>query len=56
LIPILETFQKKFELDKPVVTADAALLSQKNIDALTEKGYKYIFGGRLKNESKPIIT
>jgi hypothetical protein len=34
LIPVLETFQKKFELDKPIIIADAALLSQKNIEAL----------------------
>ena len=54
LIPVLESFQKKFELDKPIVTADAALLSQKNIDALVEVGYQYILGGRLKNESDRI--
>lgn len=51
LIPVLESFQKKFEIDKPIVIADAALLSQKNIDALTAEGYQYILGGRLKNES-----
>jgi transposase len=54
LIPVLESFQKKFKLDKPIVTADAALLSQKNIDALVDGGYQYILGGRLKNESDPI--
>lgn len=54
LIPVLESFQKKFELGKPVVTADAALLSQKNIDALINGGYQYILGGRLKNESDAI--
>jgi transposase len=51
LIPILESFQKKFALDKPIVVADAALLSQKNIDALNKEGYKFILGGRIKNES-----
>ena len=54
LIPVLESFQKKFELDKPIVIADAALLSQKNIDALVAEGYQYILGGRLKNESDAI--
>lgn len=54
LLPVLESFQKKFELDKPIITADAALLSQKNIDALVEAGYQYILGGRLKNESDRI--
>lgn len=54
LIPVLESFQKKFELEKPVITADAALLSQKNINALVDGGYRYILGGRLKNESDSI--
>jgi len=30
------------------------LLSQKNIDAFIEKGYQFILGGRLKNESDRI--
>lgn len=54
LIPVLETFQKKFDIDKPTIVADAALLSQKNIDALQENQYEYILGGRLKNESEAI--
>jgi len=56
LIPILETFQKKFDIDKPIIIADAALLSQKNIDALKEYEYKYILGGRLKNETEVVKT
>ncbi len=51
LIPVLESFQKKFEIGKPIVVADAALLSQKNIDALKVQKYEYILGGRLKNET-----
>lgn len=56
LVPVIEAFQKKFDIDKPIVVADAALLSQKNIDALIAKGYEYILGGRLKNETKEIKT
>jgi transposase len=37
LIPILEAFQNKFDIDKPIVVADAALLSKKNIDIDYEK-------------------
>ena len=51
LIPVLQSFEKRYNLDKPVVIADAALLSRKNIDALVTSGYQYILGGRLKNES-----
>lgn len=54
LIPVLETFQNKFDIDKPIVVADAALLSQKNMEALREKGYEYILGGRLKNETEEV--
>lgn len=54
LIPVLETFQNKFDIDRPIIVADAALLSQKNIDALQENGYKYILGGRIKNETERI--
>ena len=51
LIPVLESFQRRFNLEKPIIVADAALLSQKNIDALVAGGYQYILGGRIKNES-----
>jgi transposase len=52
LIPVLEAFRDKFDIDKPVIVADAALLSEKNIHALQENGYEYILGARLKNESE----
>jgi len=54
LIPVLESFQEKFNMDKPIIIADAALLSQKNIDALKSEEYEYILGGRLKNENDAI--
>jgi transposase len=56
LIPVLEAFQKKFDIDKPIIVADAALLSQKNINALQENQYEYILGGRLKNEKERIMS
>lgn len=54
LIPFLEQISKKFKLDKPVVVADSGLLSNKNVEALESKGYKYILGARIKNEPKQI--
>jgi transposase len=56
LIPFLEKASKKFNLGKPVVIADAGLLSKDNIIALEENGYEYILGARLKNESEKIKT
>lgn len=54
LIPFIEKISKKFNLDKPIVVADAGLLSNDNIKALEELGYQYIIGARLKNESEAI--
>jgi len=54
LIPFLKKMTARFELDKPVVVADAGLLSAKNLEALQEDGYQYIIGARIKNESDPI--
>ena len=54
LIPVLEKFQNKFQLKKPIIIADAALLSKGNLDGLKAQNYEYILGGRLKNESDTI--
>jgi transposase len=54
LIPFLDKISSKFNLDKPVVVADAGLLSNENIKALKANGYEYILGARLKNESERI--
>lgn len=54
LIPFIEKITAKFNLGKPIVVADAGLLSNDNIKALKERNYKYIIGARLKNESEKI--
>lgn len=54
LIPVIEKFRQKFRIEKPIVVAAAALLSQKNIDHLIEAGYEFILGGRIKNENQQI--
>jgi transposase len=51
LIPFIEKMTEKFKLDKPVVVADAGLLSNDNITVLESKGYEYIIGARIKNET-----
>lgn len=56
LIPFIEKISRKFDLDKPVVIADAGLLSNDNIKALESDGYEYILGARIKNESDSIKT
>jgi len=54
LIPILEGFNERFGLSKPIVVADAGLLTRANIESLIENDYQYIIGARIKNESKQI--
>lgn len=52
LVPTLKKIAKKYELGKPIVIADAAMLSKKNIKELTDAKYTFIVGGRVKNESE----
>lgn len=54
LIPFIEKISAKFNLNMPIIIADAGLLSNDNIKALDSMGYEYIIGGRLKNESKAL--
>jgi transposase len=54
LIPFIEKMSDKFSLNKPIVVADAGLLSNENIKALEEKNYEYIIGARIKNEKNEI--
>lgn len=50
MLPVIEAFRKKYELEKLIVIADAGLLSKENIEQLKQYGYLFILGARLKNE------
>jgi transposase len=54
MLPVLEAFKKKYHLDQMVIIADSGLLSKSNIEELQQKGYEFILGARLKNESHVI--
>ncbi len=54
LIPFIEKIAAKFNLNKPIVVADAGLLTKDNIKSLEEKKYRYIIGARLKNEPEKV--
>lgn len=45
MIPVLEAFAKRFPLAKPIVVADAGLMSKSNIMELERLGYQ-LFSGR----------
>ena len=51
LVPTLSAIQAKYGFNKPVVVADAGLLSKKNIEELVERKHTFILGARIKNET-----
>lgn len=50
ILPVMEAFKRKHNLSDIDITvvADAAMLSQKNMEALDAAGYTYIVGSRLQ--------
>lgn len=52
MLSIVNAFQRQHGTEKPIIVADAAMLSQANRDALQREGYRYIVGARLAN-AKP---
>lgn len=54
LIPFIEKICRKFNLNMPVIVADAGLLSNSNLKSLESDGYEYILGARLKSEPDKI--
>lgn len=47
ILPVIEAFRVQHHLDTVTVVADAAMLSLKNLEALSQAGYHYIVGSRL---------
>lgn len=54
MLPVIDAFKAKYKLEKLVVIADAGLLSNDNLQQLQSKGYEYILGARIKNESEAV--
>ena len=52
--PLIRKRFSRFGFDKPIVVADAGLLSKSNIEELTKDGYQYIIGARPKSESDKV--
>lgn len=51
MIPVIETFRRKYSLPAPIVVADSGLLSKRNVQELRKNGYEFILGARLKASS-----
>ncbi len=54
LLPTIQKFEKRYNLDKPVIIADAGLLNKDNISMLEANDYQYILGARIKNETQKV--
>jgi hypothetical protein len=52
LLPVLKQIHKRYRFGKPVVVADAAMLSKDNLDALDRAKFPFIVAARLRNESE----
>lgn len=54
MLPVVERFKVKYNLNHLVIIADSGLLSNSNIEELQAKNYEFILGARIKNENQDI--
>jgi len=52
LLPVLYRIEEKYGFGKPVVVADAAMLSNENLQSLEQGQFQYIVGARIRNETQ----
>src|SRR5690606_20284780 len=48
MLPVIDSFKEKYDLQQLIVIADSGLLSKSNVDSLQEKGYEFVLGARIK--------
>lgn len=56
MLPVLDSFKEKYQLEQLVIIADTGLLSNANIKELQSRNYEFILGARIKNEKQVIQT
>ena len=54
MLPVVTEFVRRYRLEDFIVVADSGLMNGDNIDDLESKGYRYIIGAKIKNESRKI--
>lgn len=55
MLKVVKQFQERRKNVKPIIVADAAMLSKENMMLLEAEGYQYIVGARLANASDSFI-
>lgn len=56
MLPVVDDFVQRFNLEDFIVVADSGLMNQRNIALLESGSYQYIIGARIKNENDQIKT
>jgi transposase len=56
MLEVVKRFQERHKGAKPIIVADAAMLSQQNMIFLENEGYQYIVGARLANTPNTFIN
>lgn len=56
MLSVVSQFLKRHPKTNPIIVADAAMLSQDNMNHLDREGYQYIVGARLANTSPSFIN
>lgn len=54
MLPIINGFKRKYNLNKLIIVADSGLLSKSNIEELLAQKYEFILGARIKSETEKI--
>lgn len=52
MLPVIEAFKMKYQMEHLIVIADSGLMSNKNVTALQDRHYDFIVGARIKNETE----
>lgn len=55
MIPLIDDFKQRFNLDDFIVVADSGFMISRNIELLRSGGYKFIVGGRIKKQKGDIL-
>lgn len=54
LLPVLDKIKERYQIDKTVIVADAALMNKINLVELDAQGIEYIIAARIKNTKKHV--
>lgn len=54
MLPIIDAFRERYNLGQLIIVADSGLLSNQNVTELQERGYEFILGARIKNETQSV--